>query len=136
MRVVRGPIAARRKGEDSVQAQESIVVRVRMRWLDFSPALHHYTTRRIEVALRRFASRIRLVTVQIADTNGPRHAPDDKLCEIEVLLQPAGSLTVSASAADAYLAVDRAVRRARAVVRGHVGRDRERSHQRQFSRIA
>jgi putative sigma-54 modulation protein len=90
-----------------VQPQESIGVRVRMRWLDFSPALHHYTTRRIEIALRRVAAKIRGVTVQIADTNGPRGGPDDKICEVEVLLRPAGSLTVSANAPDPYLAVDR-----------------------------
>jgi ribosome-associated translation inhibitor RaiA len=107
-----------------------------MRWLDFSPALHHYTTRRMEIALRRVAAKIRGVTVQIADTNGPRGGPDDKVCEVEVLLRPAGSLTVSANAPDPYLAVDRAVRRVRAAVRSQVSREREHSARPQLSRIA
>jgi ribosome hibernation promoting factor len=116
--------------------QESFPVRLRMRWLDFSPALQWYATRRVEIALRRFASRIREVNVLIADSNGPRGGADDKACEIDVHLQPSGSLTVSSAAPDAYLAVDRAVRRARAVVRGHVGRTREHRERAELSRIA
>lgn len=106
------------------QATQAFPVHVRMRWLDFSPALHWYARRRIEHALRRFAARIHRVNVQIADGNGPRGGADDKRCEIEVFLHPSGSLLVSGAASDPYLSVDRAVRRARAIVRGHVGRER------------
>jgi ribosome-associated translation inhibitor RaiA len=118
-----------------MRAQESLTVHLRMRWLDFSPALHHYATRRIEVALRRFATRIRRVNVLIADANGPRRSADDRRCEIEVLLHPAGSLTVSATASDPYLSVDRAVRRARAIVRGHIAREREHRVPAELTRI-
>lgn len=100
-------------------------VHLRMRWLDFSPALHWYATRRIETALRRFADRVRYVDVQIADANGPRRGPDDKTCEIEVFLHPSGTLKVSDAADDPYLTVDRAVRRLRAAVRGRLGRTHE-----------
>lgn len=137
MRVVHRPIEGPETAEDeNMQAQEPIRVHLRMRWLDFSPALHHYATRRIEVAFRRFASRIRSVNVQIADANGPRRTADDKVCEIEVLLHPSGSLNVSATAADPYLSVDRAVRRARAIVRGHIARERDHRVPAELTRIA
>lgn len=118
-----------------MQTHESFPVSVRMRWLDFSPALQWYARRRLELALRRFASRIRGATVQIADGNGPRGG-DDKVCDVEILLHPSGSLQASASAADAYQSVARAVRRARAVVRGHVSRDLERRDRVPLKQIA
>jgi ribosome-associated translation inhibitor RaiA len=107
-----------------------------MRWLDFSPALHFHVKRRIEFALGRFGSQIRAINVLIADENGPRHGPDDKRCEIDVLLQRGGSLSVSATAADPYHCVERAVRRAGAIVRGHIGRTRDRRDVREPSGIA
>lgn len=117
------------------QPNEPFPVCIRMRWLDFSPALQWYTRRRMECALRRFAARIRGVNLQIADANGPRGG-DDKLCEVEIVLEPAVVLQVSATAPDPYQSVARAARRARAAVRGHVGRSLERRHRVPLRRIA
>jgi ribosome-associated translation inhibitor RaiA len=108
-----------------------LAVRLRMRWLDFSPALHFYATRRIETALRRFADRVRSVEAVIADANGPRRGPDDKICEIELFLHPTGSIKVSDAADDPYLAVDRATRRLRALVRARLGRHAHRERTRE-----
>lgn len=107
-------------------AHESFPIHLRTRWLDFSPALHEHATRRIDFALGRFAPRIRTVNVVISDENGPRHGPDDKTCEIEVMLVRGGSLSVSATAADPYQSVERAARKASAIMRAHVGRRRRR----------
>jgi ribosome-associated translation inhibitor RaiA len=116
-------------------SQESFPVRIRTRWLDFSPALHWYAQRRTAFAFRRFAARVRRVDVVIADSNGPRGG-DDKICEIEVFLNPAGSILVSARSDDPYQSVDRAIRRARASLRASIDRARDRSDRETLTRIA
>lgn len=115
---------------------ESFPIRLRMRWLDFSPALHLHATRRIEFALGRFAPQIRSINVVIADENGPRNGPNDKVCEIELQLHRGGTLAVSAAAPDPYQCVERAARKASAVMRGHVDRRRERRDSGEITRTA
>lgn len=89
----------------------------------------------MEGVLGRFASRIREVEVQITDVNGPRGG-DDKVCEVEILLRPSGSLLASATAPDAYESVARAAHRARTVVRGHISRGLGRDDRSSLKRIA
>lgn len=74
--------------------------------------------RRLEYALGRFGTRIRSVTVRLADVNGPRGGVD-KTCVIAVRLEPARRLIVIEDIdADAPVAIDRAAdRAARAVAR-------------------
>ena len=119
-----------------MRVHESFPVHVRMRWLDFSPALQWYTRRRFESALRRFASRIRSVSVRIADGDGLRSGASDRICDVEIFLHPSGSLLASGSAPDAYLSVARAAHRARTVVRGHVSRRVDRGSLVSLQRIA
>lgn len=118
------------------EQRELYPVQLRMRWLDYSPALNWHARRRVDTALRRFGNRVREVNVQISDGNGPRGGADDKRCDIEVMLRPSGSVAVSAAAGDPYLAVDLAVRRLRAVVRAHLARRRERRERFELTKIA
>ncbi len=67
--------------------------------------------RRIRFALGRFAGRISLVTVGLADLNGPRRGTD-KQCRLVIRMIPTGKVTIeerhSDIAAAVALAADRA----------------------------
>ena len=67
--------------------------------------------RRIRTALSRFGRRISLVTVGLADLNGPRRGTD-KQCRLVVRLIPAGKVTIEERHADAAAAVALAADRA------------------------
>ncbi|HEX6974938.1 MAG TPA: HPF/RaiA family ribosome-associated protein [Vicinamibacterales bacterium] len=108
-----------------MKREDSIVVRVHLNWLDFSPALRHHATECIDATLGPYASTIREVIVQVADADGPRRGPHDKRCDVEVLLRPFGALAASATATDAFAAVERAVRHARALVATRLSAERE-----------
>ena len=49
------------------RSRQTVPVRVRTRWLDFSPAFHWWAARTVESVLQPFASHISCVTVRIAD---------------------------------------------------------------------
>lgn len=72
----------------------------------------------LEFALGRFRSRIRSVTVRLADVNGPRGGVD-KTCLVTIRLDASKRLIViEETDADAVVAIDRATDRAsRAVAR-------------------
>jgi putative sigma-54 modulation protein len=76
-----------------------------------SPSFREMVTDRIAAALGRFAQRIRTVTVQFQDTNGPRGGID-KLCGIAVRLEHGDMLRAqdvnTQMAAAFYYALDRA----------------------------
>jgi ribosome-associated translation inhibitor RaiA len=76
-----------------------------------SEALHEHVIRKIDFALRRFASRIEGIVVRLVDINGPKGGPD-KRCRIVARLSPTGSVIVEATDADAYVAVSQAAMRA------------------------
>ena len=105
-----------------MNAREAFPIHVRTRWLDYSPALHWHTRTRIEAALRSSASRIRWVNVRIS---GGDRSPDERTCDVEVVMKPDGLVAASAAATDPYRAADAAARRARTVVRRHVDRARD-----------
>jgi putative sigma-54 modulation protein len=75
--------------------------------LPISEALREHVSRRIDFAVRRFASRIDRIVVRLVDVNGPRGGPD-KRCRIIARLSPAGSVIVEATDADVYVAASQA----------------------------
>ncbi len=86
-----------------------------------SAALREHALRRLDFALRRFASRVEEVVVRLVDVNGPKGGPD-KRCRIVVRFATSGSVLVEATEADAYCAVSQAAMRldervARAITR-------------------
>ena len=101
--------------------RERFPIQVRTRWLDYSPSLHSHARTRLEAALRSFASRIHSVNVRISAHGGP----EERRCEVDVAMTPAGLVAASAAGPDAYRAVEAAARRTRALVRRHVARARQ-----------
>ena len=87
--------------------QHTFPVQVRTGWIDFSPALHWYATQRVRSALRPIASRVRAVTVRLADHEP--HDPSTRLCAIEVTLKPAGAISATSTGRNVCKLVDLAM---------------------------
>ena len=79
---------------------------------DFSltNALRDYTERRLRFTLARVANRIRRITVQLFEINGPRGGID-KCCRIQVRLNGLDGVVIEDTEANVYLAIDRAADR-------------------------
>ena len=87
-------------------AQHPFPVHVRTGWIDFSPALQWYATQKVRSVLRPVASRVRAVTVRIAD-----HEPQDpstRVCAVDVALKPAGTISATSTGRNVFEIVDRA----------------------------
>jgi hypothetical protein len=96
---------------------QSFPVYVRTGWIDFSPALHAYVTRSVIGTLSPFASRIRSVTVRVAD-----HEPHDsatRLCAIDVEVKPVGALLAVSTGRDVYQLIDQAANEVLEKLRAH-----------------
>jgi hypothetical protein len=87
-------------------AQHPFPVHVRTGWIDFSPALQWYATQKVRSVLRPVASRVRAVTVRIADHEP--HDPSTRLCAIDVILKSAGTISATSAGRNVYELVDRA----------------------------
>jgi ribosome-associated translation inhibitor RaiA len=85
--------------------------------------------RRIRFALGRFVGRISLVTVGLADLNGPRRGTD-KQCRLVVRMIPAGKVTIEETHADIAAAVALAADRAG----WNVGRELKRRQDARYDR--
>src|SRR5512142_1088552 len=90
---------------------------------DFAEALQTYLERRLQLALRSFADQIGLVTVRLADGNGPRGKRPSQ-CEITAELVPGGNVVARETNPDLYIAVDRAVRKLAHLLRKQCDRKR------------
>ena len=79
---------------------------------DFSltDALRDHIERRLRFTLARVANRIRRITVQLFDINGPRGGID-KCCRIQVRLNGLDGVVIEDTEANVYLAIDRATGR-------------------------
>lgn len=75
-----------------------------------SEALREHILRKLDFAIRRFASRVDRVVVRLVDVNGPKGGPD-KRCRMIAHLSSAESLVVEATDADAYAATSQAAAR-------------------------
>ena len=97
---------------------------VRSRQVEVDETVRAHIERRLLFSLGRFSQRIRRVTVQIVDVNGPRGG-EDKVCRIEARLLPTGSTFVEDRDADLYAAIDRAADRAARSVSRAIKRTQE-----------
>jgi hypothetical protein len=86
--------------------QHSFPVQVQTGWIDFSPALHWYAAEKVRSVLRPVASRVRSVTVRVADHEP--HDPSTRLCAVDVSLKPAGTVSAIATGRNVSELVDRA----------------------------
>jgi len=83
--------------------------------LPLTDAVIGHVEHRLGAALRRFARRVRAVTVRVADINGPRGGADKRV-EVEVDLEGSGAVRVAQSDADVYNAVTRVSHRVKQTV--------------------
>ena len=78
--------------------------------VQLAAAIKHHAERRLGFALSRFERRIREITVQLRDVNGPRGGVD-KQCQIALHLAPSGTLVLQETSSDLVTAIDRAADR-------------------------
>lgn len=74
--------------------------------------LTSFAHNRVETAFKRFASRIRSISIRLSDVNGPRGGVD-KRCQVELSLTRWGSVRSCADAENEYAAITTAIERAR-----------------------
>ena len=109
-----------------LRAQHSILV----------GAVHRHLEKRVRAALGPTASRVRSVTAEFSDINGPRGG-EDLRCVVRVELHPKGSLRTEAVHADLFAAVGQALARARReVLEESARRERRRRAARRQARAA
>jgi putative sigma-54 modulation protein len=99
-------------------------IHVRSKQIKVDENLRAHIERRLEFSLGRFSPRILRATVPLTDVNGPRGG-EDKLCRIEVRMQPTGTLFVEERDAALVAAVDRAAERIGRSVGRALERERE-----------
>lgn len=78
--------------------------------LSISEPLFTHVARKVNFAVRRFASRVEHVVVRLVDVNGPKGGPD-KRCRIVARLSSGRSVIVEATDADAYASASQAATR-------------------------
>ena len=105
-------------------------VYLRTGWVDYSPALHWYAGQKVRSVLAGFASRIRSVSVRIADHDV--HDVASRRCTIDVALKSGGVVTAESTGADLEALVDRTTESVFAQLRQRHARDPHRP----LSRIA
>ena len=86
--------------------------------------LREWSIDRVRFALRRLRFMVPTAKVRLADANGPRGGID-KYCQIEIQTLGAGTVLVSAQAADWRTALDRSLGRAVVVLKRALQRDRK-----------
>jgi len=80
---------------------------IRTRAIEVTDELRDLVTQRVQFALDTFKDRIEAVSVYLMDLNGPRQGVD-KLCQITVRVQGAGSVVVLERSSSMAIALSRA----------------------------
>lgn len=88
-----------------------MIIDVRSKNLDLTPAERAHAEHSLSAALDRFAPRIDQVRVSIADVNGPKGGID-KACRVQVHGRSGWEVLVSQADADVFALIDRASQRA------------------------
>jgi hypothetical protein len=78
-----------------------------------SDALDRHIERCLDQALRTHRLNVRRVDVHLADANGPKRGPTDKVTVIEIALRPFGAVISRGRASDVYDSVHKAAVRAK-----------------------
>ncbi len=97
---------------------------IRNQNIEMSDALRTYVERRLGYALRKFTKSLRHVTIRLSDLNGPRGGID-KRCQISAEVRASRPVSLQATDADLYAAIDRAAARVERTLARCVGRARE-----------
>lgn len=74
-------------------------------WVDYSPAFHWETSQTLRSAVAGFESRIRSIVARIAEDEP--HNPASRRGDVEVVMKPLGSFTVSSTGVDLDDLLDR-----------------------------
>ncbi|TXF10955.1 ribosome hibernation-promoting factor, HPF/YfiA family [Pelomicrobium methylotrophicum] len=96
---------------------------IQARDFTLTEGLRAHVERRLRFALTRYRDCVRRITVRLADVNGPRRGAD-KRCLLQLRLNGLPDIIVEDIEADLYVAVDRAVSRARRTVERYQQRRR------------
>ncbi len=86
-------------------------VELSVKGMDGEDALREYVERRIHFALSGFRAELGRVAIRLTKTDGSQGA-SQRQCQIVIRLLPSGSVSVVATHADLFGAIDRAVERA------------------------
>jgi ribosome-associated translation inhibitor RaiA len=115
------------------QGDQPIEFVIRAGQPDTVDALREYAARRLSFVLRRFASRIRRITVSVLDLNGPRRGVDSR-CSMTVELIDGRRIFVNATTAWPFASVTQASHRLNRTVRR--GLRRETAYREQIRRTS
>lgn len=80
---------------------------IRTGWVDYSPALRYHASQRVRSRLAGFAPQIRSAIVQFLDEDP--QTPEQRRCEIKVTTADGIAVTASASGAELFTLVERAL---------------------------
>ncbi len=97
---------------------------IRNQNIEMSDGLRTYIERRLGFALRKFTKVLGRVSVRLLDLNGPRGGLD-KRCQITAKIRHFQVVSLQATDADLYAAIDRAASRLERSLAHCVGRTRE-----------
>jgi putative sigma-54 modulation protein len=86
-------------------------VELSVKGMTWEEALKEYVERRMHFVLSRFGSELLRVTIRLTKTALPQE-PGQKRCQVAIQLLSAGSVSVVATHADLFVAIDRAAGRA------------------------
>lgn len=96
-------------------SRRPIPVTINSRDIELDKDLERVVILNLRGSLGRFSHQVRNASVWIEDTNGPREGSGIR-CRIDLVLKRGGRFSVSAEAANEYVAVDRATNRAWAIL--------------------
>lgn len=108
-------------------------IEIQSRRIPLNDGLREHVRRRIQFAVGRFADRIRHVTVQLSDINGPRGGVD-KRCQLRMRVEGLPDIVVDDTEMNLYAAVSNAAGRAGRALSRYAQRARWAFAERPFAR--
>ncbi len=97
---------------------------IRAQGFDLTDGLRDHAERRLRFALDWARHEVGRVVLHFSDINGPRGG-NDKRCQVRIPLPRMRDVVVEDTAADLYLAMDRAIERAARTLERRLSRKRE-----------
>ena len=97
---------------------------IRTQGFDLTDGLREHAERRLRYALDWARHEIAKVTLRLSDINGPRGG-NDKRCQVRIPMPRARAVVIEDTAADLYVAMDRAIDRAARALERRLARQRE-----------
>lgn len=94
-----------------------------------TPALQKFTEQQLKTVLERFGDRVERVAVRMDDVNGPRGGLD-KRCGVTISLARHRQVYVEETGGDLYMALGRAIQRAKRAMVRHFDRWQKAGRQR------